>query len=153
MEQKAKCPTFAGELHTCFVETTKEGFESYLCFDCGYTTNSALKIDTDECNEQTQNFTKLVRDLKIEDTELGLEWYPSVINMGAMGMIFPEGTRDNWNYLVAKVVAIPEEKRVEYPKPDGSGNYETFLDVDNAIVYPNNKFLNACKDLGIATNV
>ena len=50
MEQKAKCPTFAGELHTCFVETTKEGFESYLCFDCGYTTNSALKIDTDGDN-------------------------------------------------------------------------------------------------------
>ena len=153
MEKESKCPTFAGELHTCFVETTDEGFESHLCFDCGYTTNSALKIGTDECNEQTQNFTKLVRDLKIEDTDLGLEWYPSVINMGALGMIYPEGTLDEWHYSDAKVVPIPDEQRENYPKPDGSGNYETFLDIDNAVQFPNNKFLNACKLLGIATDV
>lgn len=153
MEQKSNCPTFSGELHTCFVETTKEGFESHLCFDCGYTTNSALKMGSEKCSKLTQSFTKLVRDLKIEDDDKGLEWYPSVINMGAMGMIFPEGNRDKWWYSVAKVVPIPEEKRPEYPKPDGSGNYETFLDIDNAIQYSPNKFLNACKDLGIATNV
>jgi len=153
MEKEARCPSFSGELHKCFVETTDEGFESYLCFDCGYTTNSALKIGTDECNEQTQNFTNLVRDLKIEDDERGLEWYPSVINMGAMGMIFPEGNSTDWKYLVAKVVPIPDEKRKDYPKPDGSGNYETFLDIDNALEYKPNKFLTACKDLGIATDV
>ena len=63
MEKETRCPTFAGELHTCFVETTDEGFESYLCFDCGYTSNSALKIGTEECKQQTKNYTSLVKDL------------------------------------------------------------------------------------------
>ena len=152
MEKETRCPTFAGELHTCFVETTDEGFESYLCFDCGYTSNSALKLGTEECKQQTKNYTSLVKDLRIEDTERGLEWYPSVINMGPMGMIYPEGSADNWVYKVAKVQAIPEEQRKNYPKEDGTF-YETYLDIDNAVEYRPNQFLNACKTLGIATDV
>ena len=152
MEKETRCPTFAGDFHTCFVETTEEGFESYLCFDCGYTSISALKIGTEECNNQTKNYTSLVKDLQIIDEERGLEWYPSVINMGPMGMIYPEGTPENWVYKVAKVVAIPEEDRKNYPKEEG-GYYETFLDVENALEYPSNKFLNACKSLGIAADV
>ena len=86
MEQKAKCPTFSGELHTCFVEELDNGFKSYLCFDCGYTSNSALKTGTDECKTETQNYTQLVKDLKIEDNETGLEWYPFCYQYGTDGI-------------------------------------------------------------------
>jgi len=147
MEEQTTCPTFSGETHTCFVEKTDEGFESYICFDCGYTSNSALKIG--ECSEETQNYTSLVKSLKVEDRERGLEWYPSVINMGSMGMIYPEGLSELWYYKVAKVKEIPESERVNYPKEDGSGYYETFLDVDGAESFEKYDFLNACKALGI----
>ena len=120
--------TFSGDNHSCFVETTDEGFESYICFDCGYTSNSALKLE--ECEEETKNYTSLVKDLKIEDTERGLEWYPSVINMGSMGMIYPEGSAHNWVLQSSKSKAIPEEQRKNYPKEDGT-YYETYLDIDN----------------------
>ena len=153
MEKKANCPTFSGELHTCFVEELENGIKSYLCFDCGYTSNSALKIGTEQCKIETQNYTKLVKDLKIEDEETGLEWYPSVINMGTMGMIYPEGTADLWNYKVAKVKAIPEADRKNYPKEDGTGYYETFLDIDGSTSYRPNQFLEACKELGITQHV
>ncbi len=152
MEQKAKCPTFSGELHTCFVEELDNGFKSYLCFDCGYTSNSALKTGTDECKTETQNYTQLVKDLKIEDEETGLEWYPSVINMGPMGLIYPEGSRELWNWKVAKVKEIPEDKRKNYPKKDG-GFYETFLDVEQAESFASFEFLKACEHLGITQNV
>jgi len=69
-----------------------------------------------------------------------------------MGMIYPEGSADNWVYKVAKVQAIPEEQRKSYPKEDGTF-YETYLDIDNAVEYRPNQFLNACKTLGIATDV
>ena len=89
MEEKTSCPICSiKEQSSCFVEKTDEGFESYICFDCGYTTNSALKLN--ECDNETQNYTSLVKELKIEDTERQLEWYPSVINMGTMGMIYPK---------------------------------------------------------------
>lgn len=153
MEKKAKCPTFSGELHTCFVEELENGFKSYLCFDCGYTTNSALKIGTDKCKEETQNYTELVKDLKVEDKETGLEWYPSVINMGPMGLIYPEGTKHLWYWKVAKVKEIPEKDRKNYPKEDGSGNYETFLDIHGAESFQKFEFLEACKKLGITSFV
>ena len=147
MEQKTKCPCPLRQENSCFVEKTDEGFESYLCFDCGYTTNSALKLN--DCSDETQNYTTLVKDLKIEDEERQLEWYPSVINMGPMGMIYPEGLPELWYYKVAKVKEIPESERVNYPKEDGSGYYETFLDVDGAESFEKYDFLNACKALGI----
>ncbi len=149
MEQKTKCPCYMEQDESCFVEKTEQGFESYLCFDCGFTSNSALKIGTDECKEQTQNYTALVKDLKIEDKERGIEWYPSVINMGTMGLIYPEGTPQLWNWKVAKVKEIPEKDRKNYPKEDGSGNYETFLDIHGAESFQKFEFLEACKKLGI----
>ena len=152
MEKKAKCPTFSGELHTCFVEELENGFKSYLCFDCGYTTNSALKTGTDKCKEETQNYTELVKDLKVEDKETGLEWYPSVINMGPMGLIYPEGTKHLWYWKVAKVKEIPESQRENYPK-EGGGYYETFLDVDQAESFNSFEFLKACEYMGITQNI
>ena len=152
MEEKIKCPCPVKQEKSCFVEKTDEGFESFLCFDCGYTSNSALKLNSEESKQQTQNYTTLVKDLKIEDEERDLEWYPSVINMGAMGMIYPEGTSDLWNYKVAKVKEIPEGERSNYPK-EGGGFYETFLDVDGAESYRPNQFLEACRAMGIAQDV
>ena len=111
-----------------------------------------MKIGTEECKEQTQNYTSLVKDLKIEDNERGLEWYPSVINMGPMGMIYPEGTPNLWYYKVAKVKEIPESERVNYPKEDGTF-YETFLDVDGAESFKPQEFLEACRCIGITQTV
>lgn len=151
MEEKTSCPICSiKEQSSCFVEKTDEGFESYICFDCGYTTNSALKLN--ECDNETQNYTSLVKELKIEDTERQLEWYPSVINMGTMGMIYPEGTPNLWYYKVAKVKEIPESERVNYPKEDGTF-YETFLDVDGAESFKPQEFLEACKCIGITQTV
>ena len=91
----------------------------------------------------------MVKELKVDDEERGLEWYPSVINMGPMGLIYPEGTKNLWNWKAAKVKEIPEQERDNYPKEDGSGNYETFLDIHNAESYQKFEFLKACEHLGL----
>ena len=61
-----------------------------------------------------------------------------------MGMIYPK-VHDSGVYKVLKVQAIPEEQK-NYPKEDVTF-YETYLDIDNAIEYKPNQFLNACKTL------
>ena len=58
-----------------------------------------------------------------------------------MGMIYPEGVPELWYYKVAKVKEIPESERVNYPKEDGNGYYETFLDVDVQNLLKNMIFL------------
>ena len=50
MESKTNCPCDADLYNNCFVEKTEvdgKPFESYMCFDCGMTTNSYLAFDSE----------------------------------------------------------------------------------------------------------
>ena len=146
MEQKTNCPCDLDTHNNCFVEQTEiEGkpFESYICFQCGMTSNTYLAFDSDKLEEYTKNHSKLMNDLKIMDEERGIVWFPSVINMGEKGIIYPEGYMSNWNWYYAKVVEIPEKDREKY---DG---HEKRLDVDNAEKFGQFEFMEACKSMGI----
>ena len=49
MEVKVTCPVCEDLGNKCFVEQTEvkgKPFESYLCFDCGMTTNSHFAVDS-----------------------------------------------------------------------------------------------------------
>ena len=50
MEQKTQCPLCKGLHDNCFVEKTEvegKSFESYMCFQCGMTTNSHFALDSE----------------------------------------------------------------------------------------------------------
>ena len=146
MEQKTNCPCDLDTHNNCFVEQTEiEGkpFESYICFQCGMTSNTYLAFDSDKLEEYTKNHSKLMNDLKIMDEERGIVWFPSVINMGEKGIIYPEGDMSNWNWYYAKVVEIPEKDREKY---DG---HEKRLDVDNAEKFGQFEFMDACQSMGV----
>ena len=61
------------------------------------TTNSHYAIDSEHLEEMVGNNTDLMNDLKVMDEERNLVWYPSVINMGQKGIIYPDGLSTNWN--------------------------------------------------------
>jgi hypothetical protein len=107
------------------------------------TSNSYLSFDSEKLEEYTKDHSTLMNDLKIMDEERGIAWFPSVINMGEKGIIYPEGTINNWYWYYAKVVEIPEEDRVKY---DG---HERRLDVNNAEKFGQFEFMEACKSMGI----
>ena len=146
MEEKTNCP-LCKDLHSnCFVEKTEvEGkpFESYICFSCGMTSNSYLAFDSEKLEEYTKNHSQLMNDLKIFDKERDIVWFPSVINMGEKGIIYPEGTVSNWHWYYAGVVEIPEEDREKY---DG---HEKRLDVENAQKFGQFQFMDACQAMGV----
>ena len=146
MEEKTNCP-LCKDLHSnCFVEKTEvEGkpFESYICFSCGMTSNSYLAFDSEKLEEYTKSHSQLMNDLKIFDKERDIVWFPSVINMGEKGIIYPEGTVNNWHWYYATVVQIPKEDREKY---DG---HERRLDVENAKKFGQFEFTEACKSMGI----
>ena len=148
-ETKTDCP-LCGELHkNCFVESTEiEGkqFDSYICFQCGMTSNSYLAFDSEKLEEYTQSHSQLMNDLKIFDKERGIVWFPSVINMGEKGIIYPEGNVSNWHWYYAKVVDIPKEDREKY---DG---HERRLDVENAQKFGQFEFMKSCEAMGIVKN-
>ena len=145
MEIVIDCPV-CYDTDSCF-EDTQEKFESYMCFNCGFMSSSYY---TKDGVHKVEGTSKLVEDLKFFDEERELYWYPSVVNMGPKGVIFPEGNIENWVWKYVQVISIPEEEQKEYPVPDQDGEfYKDKLDVDNAKTYGQYEFLKACEKMGI----
>ena len=141
MERVITCPHCL-DTNNCF-EEIQESFSSYLCFSCGFMSDSRYEIGNLQLIENMKNSPQLVRESQFEDKDRGIIWFPSVINMGKLGMIFPEGTKDKYVWKYAKVVDIPEQERVNYD------NYSQRLDVENAKTFQQNDFMGACKEMGI----
>ncbi len=145
MERVIDCPVcYDGD--TCF-EDMQESFNSYMCFNCGFMSNSHY---TEENLDKVENTSKLVNELKFLDEERKIYWYPSVVNMGPKGIIYPEGNVEDWVWKYAQVVDVPEEEQEQYPIPGKEGEFYTEkLDVENAKEYSQYGFMEACKDMGI----
>ena len=146
MESNTSCP-LCKDLHSnCVVEQTEvkgQQFESYICFECGMTTNSYFALDSEHLEKATENNTQLMNDLKIIDEERGLVWFPSVINMGEGGIIYPDGLAHDWYWHYAELVDVPEEERDQY------GGHEKRLDIENPQIFGQFEFMGACKAMGI----
>jgi|TARA_B100000953_G_scaffold246011_1_gene207979 hypothetical protein len=145
MERVIDCP-ICYDSDTCF-EDTQEKFKSYMCFNCGFMSSSHY---IEENLDKVENTSKLVNELKFFDEEREIYWYPSVVNMGPKGIIFPEGNVESWVWKYAEVVEVPKKEQKDYPIPDKEGEFYTEkLDIDNATTYGQYEFLEACKKMGI----
>ena len=145
MERVIDCPV-CFDHDACF-EDTQEKFESYMCFNCGFMSSSHY---TKENADKVENTSQLVNDLKFFDEERKIYWFPSVVNMGPKGIIFPEGNVDQWVWKYAELVEIPKEEQKNYPILEEPGEFNTEkLDVENAETFGQYEFLEACKKMGI----
>tara|TARA_R100000329_G_scaffold102699_1_gene84509 strand:+ start:216 stop:569 length:354 start_codon:yes stop_codon:yes gene_type:complete len=105
---------------------------------------------TEDKVSEIQHTSQLIRDLALKDDERDIYWYPSVVNMGKLGIIYPDGIPSNWVWKMAKVVKVDEKEKKNYPIFGKDGEYyEERLDVDNAVEFGQYEFLEACKSMGI----
>jgi hypothetical protein len=155
MERVIDCPV-CYDRDRCF-EDVHEEFSSYLCFNCGFMSDSRYEIGGLKLMDNLQSSPKLVRDLQFEDKGRNIIWFLSVINMGEMGIIFPDvpdnieasfdDRTQNYIWKYAKVVDIPEEEREKFD------NYDRRLDVENAKVFEKYQFMDACKEMGVTRDI
>ena len=109
--------------------------------------DSRYEIGSLQLTENLKKSPKLVRETKFEDAERNIVWFPSVINMGKLGMIFPEGKPNEYVWKYARVVDIPEEERPMYD------NHTQRLDVYNAETFGQYEFMKACEQMGITRDM
>ena len=145
MERVIDCPICYDT--DAWFEDIQEKFKSYMCFNCGFMSNSHY---TEDNLDKVEKSSQLVNELKFLDEEREIYWYPSVVNMGPKGIIFPEGNVEHWVWRYAQVIEVPKEEQEQYPIPGKEGEYYTEkLDVDNAETFGQYEFLKACKLMGI----
>ena len=63
--------------------------------------------------------------------------------MGTLGMIYPEGTPNDYSWRYAKLADVPEGQEEAYQ------GHKQFLDVENAQIFNQKEFLKACEAMGI----
>ena len=152
-EEKIKSPVDGTDM--CFkVYSIPSTEDYYLCMSSGFTTTSKHTITPSGVSDAVLNMRKtapkLVTDLEWIDWDRELVWTPSILNMGKLGIIFPEGTKENWVWKYAKIVEIPKEEQKNYPVPNKEGKfYESRLDIEGAQIFKSTEFLDACKAMGI----
>jgi len=146
-EVKITCPNCFSDKH-CFEETAMD-FKSYMCFNCGFTSNSAYSNDSDALKKMQETSSELMKEISMYDYDRKIHWFPTILNMGKFGVLFPEGTKSNWNWKLAEVRKLsPEEQK--NPMYEG---HEHTLDIENATTFGQHEFLDACKKMGIVKDI
>lgn len=148
-EKKITCPNCLNDTK-CFEESVDiEKFSSYICFNCGYMSNSLYTRDSDALKKIEDSSSELMREIKFFDYDREIFWFPTILNMGKFGMIYPEGTKTNWNWKLAEVRKLSSEEQKD-PQYEG---HEFTLDIENAKTFGQHEFVDACKEMGIVKDL
>ena len=96
-EIKITCPCCL-DSKQCFEEKVDiENFSSFICFNCGFMSNTLYTNDSDALKKLKESTSELMNEISFYDYDRKIHWFPTILNMGKFGMIYPEGTKDNWS--------------------------------------------------------
>jgi hypothetical protein len=114
----------------CYVQEVNNEIKNYMCYGCGFITNSLMKKGERFFEEQFNVLPLLYKELCVEDEATGLIWMPNTINIPDKGMVFAEGTRaENWSWAAVKAIPMPEDEKEAF-KAKGK-DYEFKMDMEN----------------------
>ena len=90
-----------------------------------------------------------MKELSFFDIDRDITWFPSIVNMGDLGIIYPEGTKTNWIWKFAQPRPLTEEEK----KDEKYKGHDKMLDVDNAQEFGQYEFLDSLKLMGVVKNI
>jgi hypothetical protein len=143
-----KCARCEGD--ACYSQEVNESITNYMCYGCGFQTNSLMKKGEEFFEQQMETLPDLYKELMGEDEE-GKIWMPTAINLPTKGMVFANGTRaDNWKWSAVKAIPVKEEEKEKYPIPGKKGEfYEWRMDMATITHYDEKDFVDALDFIGI----
>jgi hypothetical protein len=134
----------------CYVEQVNENISTYMCFSCGFQTNSLMKEGEDFYKEQIEILPELYKDLFHTDKD-GKIWMPSAVNIPDQGMVFANGSGvTSWSWSAVKAVLVKEEEKSKYPIPHQPGKfYEYRMDMSTMKNFPEHEYIEALTYIGV----
>ena len=103
--------------------------EDKLDIDTGYFTRESFTENSNACEKFEATVTQLIRDTK--KVEGGRNWYLTTITLPA-GILFPDGTVDNYSWLVAPVVGIDSSEASKFSIDESGKTYTTRVAIEDA---------------------
>ena len=132
----------------CYIQEVNHEIKNYMCYGCGFITNSLMKKDEEFFEEQIQTLPELYKELMGEDEDTGLIWMPNTINLPNKGMVFADGKNgSNWAWAAVKAIPMPKEEQEKF-KAKGK-NFKFKMDMENIKHYPEGDFMEALEYIGV----
>jgi len=132
----------------CYVQEVNHEIKNYMCYGCGFITNSLMKKGEEFFETQMETLPELYKELMGEDEDTGLIWMPNTINLPNKGMVFADGKNgSNWAWAAAKAIPMPKEEQEKF-KAKGK-NYKSKMDMENIKHYPEGDFMEALEYIGV----
>tara|TARA_R110000822_G_scaffold131125_2_gene267979 strand:+ start:1215 stop:1667 length:453 start_codon:yes stop_codon:yes gene_type:complete len=132
----------------CYTQEVNHEIKNYMCYGCGFVTNSLMKKGEQFLEEQMETLPELYKELMGEDEDTGLVWMPNTINIPNKGMIFADGKNgSNWAWAAVKAIPMPEDEKAKF-KEKGK-NFKFKMDMENLKHYPESDFIEALDYIGV----
>jgi len=140
------CPRCGSD--ACYVQEVNHEIKNYMCYGCGFITNSLMKKGEEFFESQMETLPELYKELMGEDEDTGLIWMPNTINLPNKGMVFADGKNgSNWAWAAVKAIPMPEEEQEKF-KEKGK-NFKFKMDMENMKHYPESDFMEALEYIGV----
>lgn len=140
------CPKCGSD--ACYVQEVNHEIKNYMCYGCGFITNSLMKKGEEFFESQMETLPELYKELMGEDEDTGLIWMPNTINLPNKGMVFADGKNgSNWAWAAAKAIPMPKEEQEKF-KAKGK-NFKFKMDMENIKHYPEGDFMEALEYIGV----
>ena len=142
------CPRCEG--NACYENKINNSLTTYLCYGCGFQSNSYLVSGSNYHTEQMELLPELYKDLTFIDFN-NMVWIPTTINLPEKGMVFANGSsKDNWKWSAVGVKPVSEEEKTKYPIPGKKGKYySTKTDMSTMKLFDEKDFMDALEHLSI----
>ena len=126
----------------CYVQEVNNEIKNYMCYGCGFITNSLMKKGERFFEEQIEALPHLYKELMGEDENTGLVWMPNTINLPNKGMVFADGTNSlNWRWAAVKATPISEEEKAQFAEK--GKDYEYKMDMTTLKHFEERDFIEA----------
>ena len=131
----------------CYEHGAGTEYSVYMCYGCGFTTNTLMKADNEFLEEQIEVLPELYKDLIYVDGE-GKHWMPSTINIHDKGMVFVNGkTIENWKWAAVKVIELSEEEKEGVSKTHKDSTHK--IDMGTLKEFDERDFMEALSYIGL----
>jgi hypothetical protein len=132
----------------CYVQEVNDKIKNYMCYGCGFITNSLMKEGERFYEEQFNMLPSLYKELSGKDENTDLIWMPNTINIPDKGMVFADGTRaSNWSWAAVKAIPMPEEEKKQFAEK--GKDYEWKMDMENMKHFEESDFIEALDYIGV----
>ena len=130
MDKLIVCPKCGSD--ACYKQEVNENITNYMCYGCGFISNTLMKDGEDYWEQQLSTLPELYKDLVFKD-ENGQNWMPNIVNNPEQGMVFVNGTSTTeWEWNAAKAIEVKDVEKVKYPIPGKPGEYYKYrMDMEN----------------------